>query len=109
MVGDEGVLSGVLTSPDYPYPYPNNHDSTQTIEVAEGKTIKYVFTNFNTEPEHDYVQLVGNDGIDPYFLSGSGQGTPSAMSSKSNIMHVKFHTDGNTQRSGWRMEWTESE
>jgi len=127
MVGDEESMpkSGVLTSPDYPELYPNNHDSTQTIEVAEGKTIKYVFKNFNTEPVRDYVQLVGDDGVDlTYLLSGSGQGTPrsSAMSnsewqqlatsgyySKSNIMHVKFHTDDSGRRSGWRMEWTESE
>ena len=42
MVGDEESMpkSGVLTSPDYPERYPNNHDSTQTIEVAEGKSKK---------------------------------------------------------------------
>ena len=112
-------------SPNYPENYPNSHDSTQTITVAEGKTIKYVFTDFNTEPEYDYVQLVGDDGIDlTYLLSGRGQGTPrssdmssnkweqlatSGFYSKSNIMHVKFHTDDGFRRSGWRMEWTETD
>ena len=60
MVGDEEILpkSGVLTSPNYPERYPNSHDSTQTIQVAEGKAIRWTWTNFNTEPEYDYVQIV---------------------------------------------------
>ena len=126
MVGDEESMpkSGVLTSPNYPKSYPNNHDSTQTIKVAAGKTIRYNFTDFKTERNYDYVQLVGDDGIDlTYLLSGKCCGPrSSAMSkseweqlatsgfySKSNIMHVKFHTDSSGQSSGWRMEWTESE
>ena len=47
--------SGVLYSPYYTSDiYPNSHDSTQTIQVAEGKTISFTFTNFNTEPEYDW-------------------------------------------------------
>ena len=36
-----------------------------------------------------------------------GSSLPSPGTSSSNIMHVKFHTDGDTQKTGWRLEWTE--
>ena len=123
MVDEESMpRSGVLMSPNYPERYPNNHDSTQTIQVAEGKTIKFLFTNFNTKRDNDYVQLVGKDGIDlfDHLLSGKMDLThwqrnvlaSGGFNSNSSIVHVKFHTDEDGDggwRSGWRMEWTESE
>ena len=117
--------SGVLTSPNFPEHYPFSHDSTQTIEVAEGKTISFTFTHFNTEPEFDYVQILDEDGtnltpgsrstLDPKLwgrlLMRDGpdrwSGADGPTSSNSNIIHVKFHTDGDTQRTGWRLEWHE--
>ena len=105
--------SGVLYSPYYTSDiYPNSHDSTQTIQVAEGKTISFTFTNFNTEPEYDYVEIIDEDGTN--LTPGPGPKLwgrlPSKFqetSSKSNIMHVKFHTNADTQRTGWRLEWHE--
>ena len=57
MVGDEASRPkcGGLMSPNYPSHYPSSHDSTQTIEVAEGKRIRSGFTNLNTEPVYDAV------------------------------------------------------
>ena len=109
MVGDEESMpsSGVLTSPNYPDRYPNHHDSTQTVEVAEGKTIHYIWTNFLTEGgQYDYVEIVDEDGT--YLMSKKwGNDLPSPGTSNSNIMHVNFHTDGDTTRTGWRLEWNE--
>ena len=127
---DEGSVPerGVLTSPNYPDLYPNNHDSTQTIQVAEGKTINFTITNFNTEPEFDYVQILDEDGTNLMPVSRSTlnpmlllwgrismrdgpdrwSGAVGPTSSNSNIIHVKFHTDGDTQRTGWRIEWNET-
>jgi len=114
MVGDEESRpkSGVLMSPNYPSRYPSNHDSTQTIEVAEGKTIMAEWTNFNTEPEYDYVQIKDEDGtyLTPKMWGNKRWGRtvrPTPVTSNSNIMHVKFHTDSSEQRTGWRLEWTE--
>jgi len=112
MVDDESLpKSGVLTSPNYPERYPNSHDSTQTIEVAEGKTIHFTITNFNTEPEYDYVEIIDEDGTNVTPPSSGGlrdlQLAEQQCSSNSNIAHVKFHTDGDTQRTGWRIEWNE--
>ena len=84
MVGDEESLpkSGVLTSPNYPERYPNHQDSTQTIQVAEGKTIRWTWTNFRTEAEYDYVQIVDEDGTDltPKHWGSSGNFPPPGTS-----------------------------
>merc|ERR1719234_2261477 len=118
IVGAEESMpkSGVLMSPNYPQRYPSNHDSTQIVEVAEGKYIRFEFTNFNTEPEYDWVQVVDPSGthLTPVEDGGKiwGSSLPPhspGIRSKSNIIHVNFHTDGPGQRSGWRMEWTETE
>merc|ERR1719239_311044 len=118
IVGDEESRpkSGVLKSPNYPSRYPSNHDSMQIVEVAEGKHILFEFTNFNTEPEYDWVQVVDPSGthLTPVEEGGKiwGSSIPPhspGIRSKSNIIHVKFHTDGSEQRSGWRMEWTETD
>ena len=114
MVDEESMpKSGILTSPNYPQRYPNNHDSTQTVQVAEGKTISFTVTDFNTEREYDYVEIIDEDGtnLTPGVnrnpkLWGS-YSTRLQWSSNTNIAHVKFHTDGDTQRTGWRMEWNE--
>ena len=109
MVGDEesSLESGVLTSPNYPDLYLGNHDSTQTVQVAEGNTIRFVWTNFHTEvKQYDYVEIVDEDGTVLVARKG-GSSLPSPGISNTNIMHVKFHTDGDTTRTGWRLEWTE--
>ena len=108
ILGDEESMpkSGVLMSPNYPQRYPSSHDSTQTIEVAEGKRILFVFSNFITEPEYDWVRIEDENGTD-LLRRTWGSSPPGTIISKSNIIHVKFHTDDSRQRSGWRMEWTE--
>merc|ERR1712212_78112 len=111
MVGDDESRpkSGVLTSPDYPRPYPDDLDTTQIIQVAEGKTIRFAWTDFTTEPRHDYVQVLDDDGTNlTTRLSGSAPVLGDDwFTSNSNIVRVKFHTDGDTQRTGWRLEWNE--
>merc|ERR1712226_1545263 len=122
MFGDEEDIpkSGVLKSPNYPNSYPNDHDSTQTVEVEEGKIIFYVWTNFHTEGSrrasgipYDYVEIVDEDGTSLMTKTAGYRGVtgdidlPSPGTSNTNIMHVKFHTDGDTTRAGWRLEWNE--
>ena len=116
MVGDEESMpkSGILESPNYANSYPNDHDSTQTVEVAEGKTIRYVWTNFQIEGSgpggpYDYVEIVDGpvDNGNSLMFRTYGSSLPPPGTSNTNIMHVKFHTDGDTTRGGWRLEWSE--
>ena len=60
----------------------------QTIEVAEGKTIHISWTNFNTEPEYDYVQIVNGDEEEIRHKM-SGFDLPSNFDSNSSIVHIK--------------------
>ena len=65
IVGDREAKpkSWVLTSPGWPHRYSNNIRSTQTIQVPEGNTIHFAWTNFDTESS-DYVQIKDGDGTD---------------------------------------------
>ena len=94
-------ITKVLTSPGYPGRYPNNYNSTQTIQVAPGKGVKLHFTHYNCEGQYDYVHIVDDEGHDVYLYELS-----------SGIIHreivdIVFHTDSSTRNSGWRLEWTE--
>merc|ERR1719427_1767033 len=111
--------NGVLMSPNYPDPYPKNQRSTQIIQVAEGKTIHFAWTDFNTEYPNDYVQIQDENGTDltPFAkLSGMskslpppvwGSTLPPSGVSSSNVVHVKFSTNHEHAFTGWRLEWKE--
>ena len=129
IVGDTDRLptSGVLTSPNYPDRYPHNYDSTQIIQVAEGNTIRFAWTNFDTERGDDYVRIQDENGTDllPIVdmsimsyaqISGSGKlGAPPDWTNvlpppgvtNSNIMQVKFSSNWRFAFTGWRLEWNE--
>ena len=65
---------------------------------------------------YDYVQIMDEDGTNltaklggtrlPAKIGGARLPIPGA--SNSNIVHVKFHTDGDRQRTGWRLEWSKN-
>ena len=110
--------SGVLTSPNYPDRYPHNQHSTQIIQVAEGNTIRFAWTDFDTEYPYDYVQIQDENGTDlmPYAkISGTSKSLPPPVwgsmlgqyVSSSNIIQVKFSTNYNHAYTGWRLEWYE--
>ena len=96
-----------MTSPNYPQKYPSSHDSTQTIRVAEGKTIQIRFTDFYTEQEYDYVEINDGDGTSLLPRESGGWGGPVYIVTKTNEALVKFHTDGDKQWRGWSLEWSE--
>merc|ERR1719234_2797455 len=94
---------GVQTSPGYPGRYPSNHDSTQTIQVSQGKGVKLHFTQLSVERPYDYVHIVDDDGHDVYLYE-----VPDIdLIILRDIVDVVFHTDGSEQRSGWKLEWSE--
>merc|ERR1712198_61630 len=123
---DWGIVGkiGVLTSPNYPWAYPNSDTresvNSQTIQVAEGKTIRFSFTDFRTELECDYVRILDEDGtnLTPKLfgqnrLSG-GPGDSCCLpvigenfSTESNFIYVEFTTNGSGQMAGWKLKWIE--
>jgi len=108
--------NGVLTSRNWPQIYPRDHISTQSIEVAEGKTIRFSWTHFSTEPEYDYVRILDSNennltpdlfghnklsGFDDIPTIGANYST------NSNSLQVEFRTDSSGDGLGWKLKWTE--
>jgi len=100
-------LTDVITSPNYPNPYPANYPYSKTI------TLKYVepsfklrFTNFSTER---YDRLSIWDDNQYYWIenyAGNELPTPSERIFKSTKVHISFRFDGSLEDSGWRIEKT---
>merc|ERR1711962_1237505 len=99
---------GVVASPNYPAPYPNNFRRSETIEVDQGKTISLEFIAFNVEFErscrYDYLTITDGDGT-TLLEKHCGNSLPAPIRSRSNIINLYFYTDHSVQKSGWRANW----
>ncbi|XP_074622578.1 uncharacterized protein LOC141880862 isoform X5 [Acropora palmata] len=100
---------GNLTSPNYPYSYPNNLNCLWTITTTPGNYIYLYFTYFyvqgyyygyhgqygyNSYCPYDYVEIF--DLVYPLTsikIKGCGYQSPWCVKSKSHVMHVRFVTD----------------
>ena len=73
----------------------------------------FVIADFQLESPHpvDYVEITDGDGTNivpaPEGRECGVWGGPEKIVSATNRVLVNFHTDGNQQRRGWRLEWTE--
>ena len=115
---EETETNGVLTSPNFGdgLTYPNDLNNKQTIQVEEGKAIKIHFTHWDVEHspggECDYVTITEGDGttladLGLDFGILSLRDIPEFLVSKTDTVHVLFHTDDSVQRAGWRLIWGE--
>ncbi|XP_072028090.1 CUB and sushi domain-containing protein 3-like [Amphiura filiformis] len=106
------ATSGRITTPNYPYQYPNNAKCTWIIRGAEGTHIVLRFTRFSLEepqfrrPEFCYDSLeileskasgsdegyCGAQDIDPYTSSG-------------NYLYLQFRSDEVTVSTGFQIEY----
>ena len=129
---NENLLTGVVTSPNFPDNYPNNLEKIQTIQVKSGKILKLEFTHFEVEACNvetwdgtGYVEGTGDttcpcdfvtitDGDGTILMDKScGSGNPSrsdyfqppAITSRSNRVEIFFHTYGNGHTFGWSLGW----
>lgn len=96
--------NGVLTSPNFPGPYPNNYDCQWTIRVASASKITLNFNYFDTESPYDYVEVYDGASVSSaqLLLKHTGSTVPGAVVSSSNEMLVRFVTDGTENYyNGW--------
>ena len=112
-----------MTHPNYPRFYRNDLDSTQTIEVAEGKTIRFSWTDFDIEQcmEQCYdnvrildsygtnltPKLFGRERISWVTRDGIYARLGKNYSTDSNSLAVEFITDSSMRGRGWKLKWTE--
>ena len=103
-----GVKEGVLTSPNYPSKYPNNHKKTKAIEGGPGTVLVLEFTAFDIESHascrFDYLKIRDGNGT---TLMGKtcGSSLPNQITSRTNIVHLDFKTNSKGKRTGWSVYW----
>uniref|UniRef100_A0A672SZ90 CUB and sushi domain-containing protein 3-like n=1 Tax=Sinocyclocheilus grahami TaxID=75366 RepID=A0A672SZ90_SINGR len=97
--GNITALNGTIYSPGHPADYPNLKDCIWSIRVPPGNGIHINFTVLNTEPIYDYITIWYEDGLDqtsPQIGQFSGSLPQEAVSSTSNHIQLKFHSDFST-------------
>ncbi|XP_003256678.2 mannan-binding lectin serine protease 1 isoform X2 [Nomascus leucogenys] len=101
--------TGVITSPDFPNPYPKSSECLYTIELEEGFMVNLQFEDiFDIEdhPEvpcpYDYIKIkVGPKVFGPFC----GEKAPEPISTQSHSVLILFHSDNSGENRGWRLSY----
>ena len=120
------MCTGFVTSPNYPNNYPDNLERIETIQVEQGLLVSLQFTAFEISYRSgfnicidDHLSITDGDGttlmekscgsssegnvqIGGQYISSS---LPEAITSRSNVVNLRFNTDSSYTRSGWRVSW----
>ncbi|XP_074154015.1 mannan-binding lectin serine protease 1 isoform X3 [Sminthopsis crassicaudata] len=102
--------TGVITSADFPGPYPKSSDCLYRIELEDGFAITLLFEeSFDVEdhPEvscpYDYIKIkAGQKEFGPYC----GEKSPGRIDTQSNSVQILFHSDNSGENGGWRLSYT---
>uniref|UniRef100_A0AAQ5Y1Z0 Mannan-binding lectin serine peptidase 1 n=2 Tax=Amphiprion ocellaris TaxID=80972 RepID=A0AAQ5Y1Z0_AMPOC len=102
--------SGVLSSVDFPSPYPKSSECSYRIEVDEGFTLRLQFdSNFDVEDHpdvscpYDYVKIqAGSSEFGPFC----GDRSPGTIETDSNVVNVQFNSDNSGENTGWKLMYT---
>ena len=120
--------AGTITSPNYPENYGDNLDCTWRIQTRRGRTFSFYFdalnvTSANTDTcDGDYLMLRnGVSDTSPLMLIHPGQSQsqqngrlcgsqrPARHNSTSNVMSLRFHSDGSGSASGFKFHFRQTE
>ncbi|XP_043730496.1 mannan-binding lectin serine protease 1 isoform X2 [Cervus elaphus] len=101
--------TGVITSPDFPNPYPKSSECLYTIELEEGFMISLQFEDiFDIEdhPEvscpYDYIKIkAGPKVLGPYC----GEKAPEPINTQSHSVQILFRSDNSGENRGWRLSY----
>ncbi|KAM4521336.1 mannan-binding lectin serine protease 1, partial [Odontesthes bonariensis] len=104
--------SGVLSSMDFPAPYPKSSECSYRIELEAGFRLQLQFDpRFDVEdhPEatcpYDYLKIeAGGEAFGPFC----GNRSPGVLQTDSNVVTVTFHSDNSGENNGWRLTYTSS-
>ncbi|XP_058890277.1 mannan-binding lectin serine protease 1-like isoform X3 [Acipenser ruthenus] len=102
--------TGVITSSDFPNPYPKSSDCLYRIELQEGFMISLEFDDsFDIEdhPEvtcpYDYLKIkAGRREFGPLC----GERSPGRIETGSNSVQILFHSDNSGESRGWKLSYT---
>ncbi|XP_038671702.1 mannan-binding lectin serine protease 1 isoform X2 [Scyliorhinus canicula] len=99
--------SGVISSPDYPNPYPKSTDCLYRIELEEGFTISLEFAEIFDLEDHpdvpcpyDYIKIkAGLSEFGPFC----GDKAPDTINTNSSDVLILFHSDDSGDNQGWKV------
>ncbi|XP_033919760.1 mannan-binding lectin serine protease 1 isoform X2 [Melopsittacus undulatus] len=102
--------SGVVTSADFPSPYPKSSDCLYRIKLEDGFFITLSFEDsFDVEdhPEvtcpYDYIKIkAGNREFGPFC----GEKSPGRIETQTNSVQILFHSDNSGENRGWKLSYT---
>ncbi|KAK1340509.1 hypothetical protein QTO34_019079 [Cnephaeus nilssonii] len=102
--------SGVISSPEYPQPYPKLSSCTYSIRLEEGFSVILDFVesfDVETHPEtqcpYDSLKIQTDK---KEFGPFCGKTLPSRIDTKSNSVTVTFVTDQSGDHTGWKVHYT---
>jgi len=105
MYCSDGPKNNIIISPNFPAQYPNNTDKDYPLSVNNGYAIELKFTDFKLQPhsscDYDWVQVMDKDGTE-LLPRTCGDKIPATVTSNSNQITVKFHSDTSATGSGFR-------
>ncbi|KAM9359736.1 mannan-binding lectin serine protease 1 [Symphorus nematophorus] len=102
--------SGVLSSVDFPSPYPKSSECSYRIEVEPGFRLRLLFDpHFDVEDHpdvrcpYDHVKITAGSSV---FGPFCGDRSPGEIQTDSNVVTVTFHSDNSGENAGWRITYT---
>ncbi|XP_039305004.1 cubilin isoform X2 [Solenopsis invicta] len=108
--GHYSKSNGIIRSPNYPNPYPNNKECVWIIEARNRYRIILTVDHFKLEKHadcaFDYLEI-RNGGYESSPLLGKFCGTdiPTEIPSQSNQMYIKFVSDFSRTMEGFEIRW----
>ncbi|XP_071091816.1 cubilin-like [Haliotis cracherodii] len=108
------MSSSYLTSPNYPYNYPNNAGCSWSIDTGDSDLVVYVDViasdvEFSYSCSYDYYEFF-DGSVDTDTLLGKycGSSLPTKHSS-GQYMLIKFHSDGSNTGTGFKLSYQAKE
>ncbi|XP_062872542.1 mannan-binding lectin serine protease 1 [Trichomycterus rosablanca] len=102
--------SGLISSPDYPKPYPKSSDCLYQIKLAKGFAVTLDFDDaFSIEAHpdvtcpYDHIKIqVGERVLGPFC----GDRSPGRIHTGSNVVNILFHSDNSGENLGWKLNYS---